>query len=261
MSRTRAAERARTAGRAAAAALALLTRAPLPRRLALDADDAARGAACFPLVGAAIGLLAGSAAAAAAAATPSPLLAGAAGALAAVLATGALHLDGLADAADALGGRTREDALRIMRDHAVGAYGAVTLVVVLLLRAGALGALATADAATAIVAATVAGAISRALGAVAATRPYARADTTSLAAAFTRATHRGPAAVALLLAASAVAATGTAGVAQALAAIALAALVLRTAHRRIGGVTGDVLGAAIETSETAALVAAALLLA
>jgi hypothetical protein len=37
------------------------------------------------------------------------------------LLTGALHLDGLADTADGLGGgRTREDALRIMRDHAVG---------------------------------------------------------------------------------------------------------------------------------------------
>jgi adenosylcobinamide-GDP ribazoletransferase len=260
VSPTRAAERARTAGRAAAAAVALLTRVPLPRRLALGAGDAARGAACFPLVGAAIGLLAGAAAAATAAATPSPLLAGAAGALAAILATGALHLDGLADAADALGGRTREDALRIMRDHAIGAYGAVALVVDLLLRAAALGALAGADAVAAIVAATVAGALSRAAGAIRATRPYARTEATTLAGAFTRSTHRGPAAVALLLAAVAVAATGMTGVVQALAAGAVAAAVLRTAHRRVGGVTGDVLGAAIETSETAALVAAALVL-
>ena len=50
----------------------------------------------------------------------------------AALLTGALHLDALADTADALGGATRERRLEIMRDHAIGAFGAVALVVVLL---------------------------------------------------------------------------------------------------------------------------------
>lgn len=54
-------------------------------------------------------------------------------------ATGALHLDVLADTADGLGGgRTREDALRIMRDHAVGAYGAIALALLLVLKIAAL---------------------------------------------------------------------------------------------------------------------------
>ncbi len=44
------------------------------------------------------------------------------------LATGALHFDGLADTADGFGGgKSREDILRIMRDHAIGSYGGVAL--------------------------------------------------------------------------------------------------------------------------------------
>ena len=53
-----------------------------------------------------------------------------------------MHLDALADTADALGGSSRERALEIMRDHAVGAFGAVALVVVCLVDAAAIGALA-----------------------------------------------------------------------------------------------------------------------
>ncbi|HWZ43333.1 MAG TPA: adenosylcobinamide-GDP ribazoletransferase [Candidatus Saccharimonadales bacterium] len=49
-----------------------------------------------------------------------------------VAITGALHLDGLADMADGFGGgRTRDDVLRIMRDHAIGSYGAIALILVL----------------------------------------------------------------------------------------------------------------------------------
>src|SRR5581483_1095828 len=60
----------------------------------------------------------------------------------AALVTGALHLDGLADMADGFGGgRTRDDVLRIMRDHAVGAYGVVAIVLVLAVKIAALSAL------------------------------------------------------------------------------------------------------------------------
>jgi cobalamin 5'-phosphate synthase/cobalamin synthase len=52
------------------------------------------------------------------------------------LLTGALHLDGLADMADGFGGgKTRDDVLRIMRDHSIGSYGAVALILTLLLKA------------------------------------------------------------------------------------------------------------------------------
>ncbi|MBZ5525466.1 MAG: adenosylcobinamide-GDP ribazoletransferase [Acidobacteriia bacterium] len=49
-----------------------------------------------------------------------------------VAITGAIHLDGLADMADGFGGgRTREDVLRIMRDHSIGTYGAIALILTL----------------------------------------------------------------------------------------------------------------------------------
>jgi adenosylcobinamide-GDP ribazoletransferase len=58
------------------------------------------------------------------------------------LATGALHEDGLADSADGLwGGGTRERRLEIMRDSRIGSFGAVALVLVVLLRWSALSAL------------------------------------------------------------------------------------------------------------------------
>src|SRR5215471_6700641 len=53
--------------------------------------------------------------------------------------TGALHLDGLADMADGFGGgHSREDVLHIMRDHAIGSYGAVALILLIALKLAAL---------------------------------------------------------------------------------------------------------------------------
>jgi cobalamin 5'-phosphate synthase/cobalamin synthase len=58
------------------------------------------------------------------------------------LATGALHLDGLADTADGFGGgKSRDDILRIMKDHAIGAYGATALILILLLKVALVGSL------------------------------------------------------------------------------------------------------------------------
>src|SRR5581483_6204617 len=121
------------AARAALAAVAFLTRVPVGRVVELDGADVARGAALFPLVGAtAFGL---------ARVVPSLAAAGIALAVGALL-TGALHLDGLADTADSLGAHTRERALEIMRDHAIGAYGAAAVALDLLVKAAALAALA-----------------------------------------------------------------------------------------------------------------------
>lgn len=61
---------------------------------------------------------------------------------ASVLATGALHEDGLADSADALGGgHDRERRLAILKDSRIGTYGALALGFSLLIRAGAIGTL------------------------------------------------------------------------------------------------------------------------
>jgi adenosylcobinamide-GDP ribazoletransferase len=60
-----------------------------------------------------------------------------------VLATGALHEDGLADTADSFGGSTREKRLEIMRDSRIGSFGASALFLALALRIGALATLAS----------------------------------------------------------------------------------------------------------------------
>src|SRR5262249_43919155 len=127
--------------RAAVAAVTFLTRVPVGRRVAVDAADVARGAGLFPGVGAARGAVAG-AAAAGAGGPPPPRVAGGLAVGVAALLTGALHLDGLADTADALGARTRERALEIMRDPRIGTFGVVALAVVLLVEADAAGSLA-----------------------------------------------------------------------------------------------------------------------
>jgi adenosylcobinamide-GDP ribazoletransferase len=238
--------------RPAAAALAFLSRVPLGRWVRIDAADVARGAWLFPVVGAAIGGGAGLLADVTAGWLP-PLAAGTLAVGAAALLTGALHLDALADTADALGARSREHALEIMRDHAIGAFGATALVVVCLLDAALLGTLAETDDAALV--GLAAGAAGRAaMLPLALALPYARSGegqgrvlggigalTVGLGIAL---------AVALALPAGAAGLWGAG--AAALAALVLALL----ARARFGGVTGDVLGATAKVAETAALLAA-----
>lgn len=234
--------------RAGGAALCFLTRLPLGRRLSVDADDLARAGAVFPLVGAALGTLVGATALLLRHPLGSWLAAVLALAIGALL-TGTLHLDALADTADALGARTRERALEIMRDHAIGSYGAAALILDLLLKAGALSTLAARG--DVLQVAVVAGALSRATPVLlAAALPYARTDP-GLGTPLTR-THRGRTLVAALLAAGiAVALAGAHGAIATAAAAALTVLLAACYWRWLRGVTGDTLGAAVELSELA----------
>ena len=130
--------------RPAVAAVAFLTRIPVARAVHIEAGDVGRGACLFPIVGGAVGGVSGLLADVAADRLPA-LAAGALAVGLAGLLTGALHFDALADTADALGASDRDQALEIMRDHAIGAFGALALIVVCLLDAALLGSLATAD--------------------------------------------------------------------------------------------------------------------
>ncbi len=239
------------AGRLAVAA-GFLTRLPLGRRAPAGPDVLLRAAPLFPLVGAALGAAVAGVAVAALLGLP-PLAAGALAVSFELAVTGALHADGLADSADGLGGHDRERSLEIMRDHSLGAYGACALGIDLLLKATALGALAERDAILAVVAAA---ALSRAVALpLAAALPYARpgAGTGRLLAGASPV----PAALGVALAlAVALAAVGLDALVLALVVSAVAAAVALLARRRLGGITGDVLGAAIELSSTAALLAA-----
>jgi adenosylcobinamide-GDP ribazoletransferase len=234
--------------------LAFLTRLPVRYRRAWADRDLAASVALFPAVGALIGL-AGAGGYALAVWVGLPPWPGATIALATTIwLSGALHEDGLADFADGLGGgRTREDKLRIMRDPRVGSYGAVALVLALLLRAGALAALAAPGAVGSAL--VTAAAVSRGvLPVVMAGLPLARAD--GLAAAAGRPHPLRVAAAVAVAALIAVVLLGPAAPAALLAAAAGALAVALLARRQIGGYTGDVLGAVQQIAEIGVLLGA-----
>jgi adenosylcobinamide-GDP ribazoletransferase len=236
--------------RALAAAVTLLTRLPLGKWVQVDEDDIARSLAWLPLVGAGIG---------GGVALGARLLEGrldtwpAAALLVAAwaLATGAIHLDGLADCADALGGRDRAQRLAIMQEPQLGSFGALALVLVVVLKIGLVAAVLVRGHNLWLIAIpVVARAASAAVGVA---LPYARDDGTG--AALVRGGRVDRLAVAIATAVVVALACARLRGVIALAAAALVALsVARLAQRRIGGVTGDVLGATIELAECAALI-------
>lgn len=239
--------------RALAAALTFLTRAPLGRRLVIDGRDMARAGPGFPLVGAAIGAATGGVAVALSGSL-SALLAVALALVVQALLTGALHLDALADTADALGASSRERALEIMRDHAIGAYGATALALAVLVRAASLGALVGHGRLVAVT--VLAGALSRGVPVLlAATLPYARPGPGAGASLTQGGTARAALAGGLALA-IAVGLLGLDGAILAGCALTAAILLGLGLRRWLGGVTGDTLGAAVELSELIVLVVA-----
>jgi len=187
--------------------------------------------------------------------------------LAAVLAiatlaylTRALHLDGLADTADALGsGRRGDAALEIARRGDVGPFGVVTLMLVLLVQVTALAVSSDAGwGALALVLAVVTGRIA---AVVACTRGIPAASSEGLGALVAGTVPRTAALAWAVIALGLAAAAGAwiTGVAwmPALAVAAGLALALGLVVRsvgRLGGINGDVLGAAIESATTTALV-------
>lgn len=239
------------AARAALAAVSFLTVLPVARRIALDGADVARGSVLFPLVGAGIGALSGGVAWAVGDQLP-PLLAATIAVAVGAALTGALHLDGLADCADSFGGRTPEDRLRIMRDHTIGTYGATALLLDLLVRISALAALAgTSDA---LLVAAAAGGIGRAGGPLlAAALPYAQ---TRPGAGEALSAHPSRARAVVATVVGAVVAAAFVGVdAWAVVVVTLVVVPLagRSARSRLGGVTGDVMGATAELVEIGSL--------
>ena len=231
-------------------AVAFLTRFPV----AAAGDDATlppEAVRWFPVVGALVGL-AVAGLYAVAILVLSPAAAAATAVAAGVLLTGAFHEDGLADTMDAVGGSfTREDALRILRDPRHGTYGVAAIVLSLLVRSAALASL-TASAAVALV--PVAHAVSRAVavGVVAAIPP---AGEDGMGAAFGRAVGRRDLIPAFGFAlAVSLAAVGPWAAAVLGAAVAGALLAAWPAVRRLGGITGDVLGAVQQAGEIAVLV-------
>lgn len=231
-------------------ALSFLTVVPVGRGTAPAASDVGRGAVYFPLVGACIGGAVALTAWAASLVLPLSLAA-LIGVAAGALLTGALHLDGLADTADGYGGRTRARALEIMRDHTVGSYGVIAVVLDLGLRTAALASLLPSP--HRLLYLVAAGALSRSLAiGLGALLPNARADGTQ--ASMLEGVGPGRAAAAAV--AGVLVSVLVARWAGILAALGIAAVgVLWGWHcqRRLGGMTGDTLGAASEAAEVLVL--------
>lgn len=246
--------------RALVAAFSFLTVLPLGRLAAFDGRDVARGSVLFPVVGGAIGALTGGVAWVLGDHLP-PLLAAVLAVAVGVAVTGALHLDGLADCADGFGARTPEDRLRVMRDHTNGTYGGSALLLDLMIRVAALAAVAgTRDA---LLFSIAAGALSRAAGPMLAARLAYAQGKPGAGEALNANPSEGRAWIAFAIA-TAIAYAAVEDVrtwSACLVAGAMAVLLVGwLAQRRLGGVTGDVMGAASELVELTVLVLAVALL-
>jgi adenosylcobinamide-GDP ribazoletransferase len=233
-------------------AVTLFTVAPL-RAGRVDRSSAAVAMAVAPGVGAALGAILGGVLIGLDALSVPSLLAGVTVVAGGALLTRGLHLDGLADTADGLGAyRSREQALDIMKKPEIGPFGVAALVLILLGQAAAVAALPARGWPAALAGVVAATATGRAAAAWACRRgvPAARPDGLGTLVAGTvggRALAVGTAAVAAL-AIPAVPGRGWQGPVAVLAALAVALLLLRHVVRRLGGITGDVLGAAIEVT-------------
>lgn len=243
--------------RPALVAARFLTRYPIPDPGPIEPGDLGRALPWYPVVGLLIGV---------SLALAGWLLAGAPAGLAAALvlawwvwSTGGLHLDGLADTADAwVGGLgSRERTLAIMKDPASGPAAVSALVLVLLIKLTAISALLEAGASAALLVVPLLG--RAVLPLLFASTPYVRPGGIGAAQA------READVLACRWAAglSALAALGILGLPGVVAVAAVAglyALTRRALVARLGGFTGDTAGALVELAETLAVAILALAL-
>jgi adenosylcobinamide-GDP ribazoletransferase len=234
-------------------ALGFFTRVPVPAWVPWSPERLNHAARYFPLVGWVVGL-AGAAVLLAAGEILPAGLAVVLSMAATLLLTGAFHEDGWADAWDGLGGgRDKGEALAIMKDSRIGAYGSIALVLMLLAKALALLELAARAPWWAAAALVAAHPLSRLASTSLIHRlDYARDDASAKSKPLAHRLTGGELALA--------AASGLAPLlllppwpaAGALAAAALATLYAsRLFRRRLGGYTGDCLGAAQQGAELA----------
>ena len=233
------------------AAFALLTRLPVGLIPIPWTRELRHATWAYPLAGAAVGLIGGVTYWIVHGLGVPPTLAAIFAILAMILATGALHEDGLVDAADGLGGKSPEDRLAIMRDHRIGTYGAIALVLSLGIRISAIALLV--ESSLVMAALVASGAASRASAtALMAALPHARDDGLSVAAG-RASTGDAVAAFALAFAIGWLSLSFGESLAVSLAALLASTVVGFLAASRLGGQTGDVLGAACQLGECAGL--------
>jgi adenosylcobinamide-GDP ribazoletransferase len=237
------------------AALRFLTIVPLPGSWGTAEEDLAGSVVWFPVVGLLLGVLAAAAAWALSLTAP-PLVAAAAIVVILACFSGCLHLDGLSDTADGFfSSRSRERILEIMRDSHIGAMGVIAIVCVLLLKFAALASPLAAGLWPVVLLMPLAGRCALVLHI--AMLPYARPE--GLGNVFYRRRPRWAAAwAALVLAAVGYGLLGIDGLAVWSVCMAATLLVSAYVYRKIGGATGDTLGAICEIIEVVPALALAM---
>lgn len=234
-------------------AVQYFTRVPVPRWVGHSAEQLDGSARYFPAVGLGVGLVS-AAVLAIATVVWNPVIAALLATAATVLLTGAFHEDGLGDTIDGLGGGfTRDRALEIMKDSRIGSYGTLALLLVVGTKVAALSSL---ELVPALLALPAAHAVSRWLATSVIWRSrYVRIDETSRAKPVTQSLSASGFAAAsawvLLPMAACLYASFAGGVAALLLAIGVRAWLLRWFERRLGGYTGDALGATQQLTELA----------
>ena len=228
-----------------------LTRVPL--HVSGDLDLAA-ATPWFPAVGLLIGV-AGAVVVAGGLAVLAPGVAAALGLVATALITGAFHHDGLADIADAFGGGwDRAQRLAILKDSRHGTYGVVSLVLSILVQWSALASLPRPWAIIGLMAAHMLGRAAI-LGVLLVARP-ARPE--GLGTDYSVGLNRWGCAVAIVVSALLAGVMLGWWVGPTVGAVCLTTgAVVWLAYRKIGGISGDVLGAAEQLAESAVLIVAA----
>lgn len=238
-------------------ALGFFTRVPVPTWVPWSPERLNHAARYFPLVGWVVGSLGAASFLVLALVLPATLAVLLSMAVT-IRATGAFHEDGWADTCDGLGGGwDKHQVLTIMKDSRIGTYGTVGLVLMLLAKAAALIELAAGGTAAVALALLVAHPLSRAAStSLIHTLAYVRDDELSKSKPLARKLSHRELAIVAALGLAPLVLLAPLEAAAALGATALVTLcAARVFVRRLGGYTGDCLGAAQQCTELACYLA------
>jgi adenosylcobinamide-GDP ribazoletransferase len=234
-------------------AVQYFTRIRVPAWVGHAQEQLAGAVRYFPVVGLIVGASGAATLWLAAQVLPAPLPAILA-TVVTVLMTGAIHEDGLADTCDGLGGgATRERALEIMKDPRIGAFGAIALILMLLLKISALSVMPVWTAMAALVSAHAFSRFCAVL--VSFAGRYVGSAERSRAAPVVQRVTIGDVLIAAVFGLPALVLCGRAAIIAVVVALVLLGLLFRWCVQRIGGYTGDTLGAAQQITETGFYVA------
>lgn len=228
-------------------AFSFLTRFPMGRRAEYGENDYGNSYMFFPVVGLAIGALLALAAVGLAyigtrEATIAFLLL-----VILVAATGGLHLDGVADTADGfLAGRNRDDALRIMKESSSGTFGVAAVVLILIGKFAALWSILSTGALLSIIPALVLSRWAMSVASYGSAYPRDSGTGKSFIGRSTPLSYLISTGVAVAIA---FAFAGKAALILIAVAAAIALVIKMVSYKKIGGVTGDVLGTVNEIAE------------